>query len=75
MGGISLKREKLEDEFEVESKLYQNEGDVEMGEMCFSLEKKMCCLLSSWKPAVAQQSRQCVVFDCLIILAEVLAIS
>lgn len=40
MGGISLKREKLEDEFEVESKLYQNEGDVEMGEMCFSLEKK-----------------------------------
>lgn len=47
MGGISLKREKLEDEFEVESKFYQNEGDVEMGEMCFSLEKKMCCLLSS----------------------------
>lgn len=42
MGGISLKREKLEDEFEVESKLYQNEGDVEMGEMCFSLEKKKC---------------------------------
>lgn len=42
MGGISLKCEKLEDEFEVESKLYQNEGDVEMEEMCFSLGKKKC---------------------------------
>ena len=46
MGGISLKCDKLEDEFEGERKHYQNEGNVEMGEMFFSLGK-MHCLLSS----------------------------
>lgn len=45
MGGISLKCEKLEDEFEVESKLYQSEGDVEMEEMCFSLGEKKAFII------------------------------
>lgn len=42
MGGNSLKCDKLEGE----SEHYQNEGNVEMGEMFFSLGK-MCGLLSS----------------------------
>lgn len=46
MGGISLKYDKLEDEYEGESEHYQNEGNVEMCEMFFSLGK-MYCLLSS----------------------------
>jgi len=46
MGGISLKCDKPEDEFEGASEYYQNERNVEMGEMFFSLGK-MCCLLSS----------------------------
>lgn len=45
-----------------------------MGEMFFSLEK-MCCLLFSGKPAAAEQSRQCAVFDCLAILTEAPVIS
>lgn len=68
MRGISLNSDKLEDEFEGEQALSE-EGNAEMGEMFFSLGK-MCCLLSPCKPAVAQQSRQCAVFDCLVISSE-----
>lgn len=74
MGGISLKYDKLEDEYEGESEHYQKEGNVEMREMFFSLGK-MYCLLSSRKSAVTQQSRQCAVFGCLVILTEVPVIS
>lgn len=46
MGGISLKYDKLEYEYEGETEHYQNEGNIEMCEMFFSL-RKMYCLLSS----------------------------
>ena len=45
MAGISLKCDKLEDEFEGESEHYQNEGNVEMGKMFFSLGKKVLLII------------------------------
>lgn len=45
-GRNSLKYDKLEDEYEGESEHYQNEGNVEMREMFFSLGKAYCLLSS-----------------------------
>lgn len=40
MGGISLKCDKRENEFEGESEHCQNEGNVETGGKCFSVREK-----------------------------------